>query len=355
MSDTLVAAREAVERHAWEEARESFLTADREGSLSPNDLQLLADAAWWSGYPDEAVEALERAYAGFVEAGDKNAAGIVAFWLTYFAMRRGAGAVGAGWMSKAEDLLGSEPESAAHAWLHFLRMVGALMVRGDFQEAIPHGERAVEVATTYGVPSVRALARSFQGYALIFQGEWRKGMALMDEVTAAAVSGELDPHTACNVYCNTIACCATMADYRRAGEWTTEAERWMQRQSLGGYPGVCRVHRAELKKLHGSYPEAEQEARVACDELEHFHLLDAAGFATTRSARSGSGWVTWTRPRRRSCVPTSTGGTPSRAWRCSSWPVATWPAPSKRYLLRSQMGTTRAPTGWGEPGSFRPG
>lgn len=279
MSDTLVAAREAIEGHAWEKAREAFLAADREGSLTPADLRLLADAAWWSGHPDEAVDALERAYAGFVEAGDNGSAGVVAFWLTYFAMRRGAGAVGAGWMSKAERLLEGEPDSAAHAWLHFLRMIEALMVREDLQEAISHGERAVEVATEHGVASVLALARSFQGYALIFQGHWREGMALMDEVTAAAVAGELDPHSACNVYCNTIACCATMADYRRAGEWTTEAERWMQRQALGGYPGVCRVHRAELKKLHGSYPEAEQEARMASEELERFHLLDAVGFA----------------------------------------------------------------------------
>jgi class 3 adenylate cyclase len=70
-----------------------------------------------------------------------------------------------------------------------------------------------------------------------------------------------------------------MADYQRAGEWTEEADRWMQRNSLGGYPGVCRVHRAELKKLHGSYSEAEQQARLACEELERYRLMDAIGSA----------------------------------------------------------------------------
>ena len=53
----------------------------------------------------------------------------------------------------------------------------------------------------------------------------------------------------------------------------------MRRQSAGGYPGICRVHRAEIKMLRGQWSEAEQEARQACEELERFRLLDAVGFA----------------------------------------------------------------------------
>lgn len=53
----------------------------------------------------------------------------------------------------------------------------------------------------------------------------------------------------------------------------------MRRRSVGGYPGVCRVHRAELKMLRGLWPEAEQEARHACEELEQFRIMDAVGFA----------------------------------------------------------------------------
>ena len=52
----------------------------------------------------------------------------------------------------------------------------------------------------------------------------------------------------------------------------------MQRESVGGYPGVCQVHRAELKMLHGSFPEAEQEAQVACEQLERFQLFFDAGW-----------------------------------------------------------------------------
>jgi class 3 adenylate cyclase len=53
----------------------------------------------------------------------------------------------------------------------------------------------------------------------------------------------------------------------------------MRRQAVGGYPGVCRVHRAELKMLRGQWPEAELEARQACEELQRFGLNDSLGFA----------------------------------------------------------------------------
>jgi class 3 adenylate cyclase len=62
-------------------------------------------------------------------------------------------------------------------------------------------------------------------------------------------------------------------------EWTEQAERWMKSNSVGGFTGVCQVHRAELKRLRGDWSQAEHDARVACNELERFHLLNGLGFA----------------------------------------------------------------------------
>ena len=52
----------------------------------------------------------------------------------------------------------------------------------------------------------------------------------------------------------------------------------MTRQALGGYPGVCQVHRAELRMLHGDLSGAEQEARQACEQLERFQMFFDAGW-----------------------------------------------------------------------------
>ncbi|MGB7860650.1 MAG: hypothetical protein WBM90_09150, partial [Acidimicrobiia bacterium] len=49
--------------------------------------------------------------------------------------------------------------------------------------------------------------------------------------------------------------------------------------SVTGYTGACQVHRAELKRLHGSWLEAEDEARKACMELERFQITDYLGGA----------------------------------------------------------------------------
>jgi len=88
-----------------------------------------------------------------------------------------------------------------------------------------------------------------------------------------------DLRASSDVYCNMMGICSSLADYRRAVEWTEQAERWMKTKSLGGFTGVCQVHRAELKRLRGDWSQAEHEARVACVELERFHLLNGLGFA----------------------------------------------------------------------------
>ena len=279
VSDQLEAARDAIQRHAWDDAKEAFAAAEDESPLSPLDLEAFANAHWWSGHPEEAVEAMERSHSGFVEAGEHNEAARTATMLGMLAFRRGAMAVGSGWMAQAERILEDQPEGPAHSWLQLMRATGEMMAGAGLDNAIASADQALELAQRHGVREIEAMALSFKGYALMLRGDWREGIGLVDEATANVVSGELHPHIACNVYCNTIAACRNLADYRRASEWTEEADRWMQRHSFGGYPGVCRVHRAELKKLHGAYAEAEQEARAACKELERFQLLDSAGLA----------------------------------------------------------------------------
>lgn len=64
-------AREALSRHAWQEAYDLIAVAERTGELSADDLEILAQAAWWTGRPETSHESWERAYAAHVKAGDK--------------------------------------------------------------------------------------------------------------------------------------------------------------------------------------------------------------------------------------------------------------------------------------------
>src|SRR5438034_3459807 len=149
MSSTAVGSvelgRDAVKRHAWTEALEAFAAADREESLSPKDLELMGEAAWWTGKPDEATDVLERAFAAYVEAGQPTAAAGVAFFLSYVAFRRGAPSVGGGWMGRAAGLLENVPESGMHAWLHLFAAIGALMDH-RMTDGLALADRAIAVA-----------------------------------------------------------------------------------------------------------------------------------------------------------------------------------------------------------------
>jgi class 3 adenylate cyclase len=74
-----------------------------------------------------------------------------------------------------------------------------------------------------------------------------------------------------------ISTCQELAEYRRAGEWTEAAQRWCDRQAISGFPGLCRVHRAEIIRLRGAWAEAEHEAKRACTELMDHGLPLFAG------------------------------------------------------------------------------
>lgn len=279
MPDSLTSAREAMQRHDWDAAVEALLDGDGRDELSPADLTMLGDAHWWNGEPDAAVAAYERAFAGFDRVGDAVQAASTAALLAYFAIRRQNSAVAGAWMSRASSLLEHEPPGPGHAWLGLLGVAFALFVEVDIEQVLERADQTISLAQEVGVPGAQALAMSFKAIALIQKGLWREGVSLIDESTVLAVSQESDLRTASDVYCNTIAACAGLGDFRRAGEWTEEAERWMQTNSVGGYTGICQVHRAELKRVRGSWSEAEEVARKACVELERFRLLDGVGFA----------------------------------------------------------------------------
>ena len=59
-----------------------------------------------------------------------------------------------------------------------------------------------------------------KGRALVMRGDASEGLALLDEATAAAISGELQPFSTGIVYCVTITSCKALGDCRRAAEWT---------------------------------------------------------------------------------------------------------------------------------------
>jgi len=74
-------AQAALGRHAWGEAFELLERADKDRTLDPPGLLLLAQAAWWVGRLPTAIDVLERAYAAAAKGGDFQTATIAATFL----------------------------------------------------------------------------------------------------------------------------------------------------------------------------------------------------------------------------------------------------------------------------------
>ena len=276
MAGSLELAHKAAQRHAWRDAYDAYSAAD-ELELTPADLERFADAAWWTGKLDEAIALRERSYAGFSAAGDKLGAGRLALTLSWDHMNRGAFAVSRGWFANAERLLDGLPESAEHGHLALSRAISALIAEGNVDFALPELERAYEIAVRAGDRDTQVLALVGKGKAFVQKGDVETGLAILDEASTSAVSGELRPFATGIVYCVTISSCQDVGDFRRAAEWTEAASRWCEQEGMNGFPGACRIHRAEIMRLRGDWPQAEKTALAACEELQDFDRIITAG------------------------------------------------------------------------------
>lgn len=276
VDDPIQAGREAVQRRAWKEAYDLFSGAD--GTLSADDVDLLAESAYWSGRLEEALALRERAYKAHLDVGDKRRAAGIALRLSVDYMTKAALPLASGWLAKGERLLEDEPESLEHGQAELGRSLYTELM-GKLNESLAHAERAFEIGKRFADANLQALALVSQGNALIYKGELDRGLALLDEGSTSAISGELDPFSACVVYCMTISSAHGIGDFERARQWTDEANRWADAQDAHGFPGACRVHRSEILWLGGFWEEAEREAVSACDEVKSYNVyVTAAGY-----------------------------------------------------------------------------
>ena len=250
----------------WQGTFDSLSTLDATRVLDAGELESLGEAAWWLGRMAECTSARERAVAAYLDAREPRRAALVALRLFYTSSVRGDEAIATGWLRRASRLLEDEPEGVEQGQL---RLAQARIARahGDQDAELTHAREAIEIGTRLGDADLVALGRYIEGRMLVRQGAVHDGMAILDEAMLAAVQGELGPMATGQVYCNVIASCQELGDVRRAAEWTDALRGWCQTQPESVFPGLCRVHRAEVMHLRGEWSEAALEAEQACGDL----------------------------------------------------------------------------------------
>jgi tetratricopeptide (TPR) repeat protein len=272
---SIEAARDAQSRYAWREAFELLAAADAVEPLGAGDLDQMAECAWWIGKMRHCIALRERSHAAYLKDGNVRRAARVASDLAEHHADLMELPTASAWIQKAARLLEDEPESAEHGWV--LLIQGSMArLEGDWGIVAGLAGEASAIAARFHDKDLFALAHAVHGLAVAFGGDTDAGLAMLEEATVGAVNNELGPRATGWIYCMMIATNAHIADWQRAGRWSEAATAWCNRQAINGFPGVCRVHRAEIMRLRGDLSVAEEEARMASLELASFNLMFTA-------------------------------------------------------------------------------
>ena len=268
-ADPLAAGRAALARHAWQEAFDRLSEADRLGLLGADDLEALASASFFAARADLELEASERAFARHEADGNDLRAAYLAAAIARTYGHQGKAAIARAWQRRAERLIGADGETYAHGYLALAASESAA-AQGQLDAALSLAERAIEIGANAADPDLTAFAQSNLGTLKIATGDMASGFALMEEASFAAVNGELTPFTSGITACQMISACRDVTDYRRATEWIEATEKYCVSNGLAGFPGVCRIHRAEVAAIGGAWEQAEQELERLTGELEPY-------------------------------------------------------------------------------------
>ena len=281
----LTQGRESFRRQAWADAEGQLSAADREDPLGPDDLGLLAMATYLLGRYEESAATTRRAYQESIRLGDVGSAARSAFWVAVEHLGRGEMAPAAGWLARAERLVGQGDVERVESGYLLIAAAARSQALGDVEAALEAYERADAIAGTFRDPDLLILARIGQGEALIEMRQTARGLALMDEVMVSVTSGEASPVVVGIAYCTVIDSCQRVFDLRRAQEWTTALDRWCESQpQLVHFRGQCLLNRAELKRFHGAWQDAAMEAERATERMSEPEADPSLGEAIYQTA-----------------------------------------------------------------------
>jgi DNA-binding CsgD family transcriptional regulator len=263
----LAEARTAYERRDWGAARDAYRSALGDAPLGGDDLYAYANTYWWLGQLDQALPILGDAHRALLAEGRPRTAALVALDTGYTLALRGEEAQASGWMTRAARLLDGEGDCAERGYLVYCDAEEAVSGT-DLDRALALAGELREIGRRFADPCLVALASVVEGRVRIKQGSVREGMGLLDEAMVAALSDDLDPGWAGNIYCNLMLTCYEVADWQRADEWTSATARWCEAMpGAGPFMGICRVHRAQVLHMRGEWQRAEVEVRRVCEEL----------------------------------------------------------------------------------------
>lgn len=277
--DDLARARADYERGDWAAALDSWSGVEPD-EMGVDDLRGAARSAFLLGRRDAAVDFYQRAFHLSESAGDRPGAARCCFHLAMILVTGGEPALAAGWGARADRLaeeLGADVVERGYA--AFVRL-HLHLAAGNWPAAAECADETTAVARRHGDPDLLALGLVAQGRIAIYAGQVAEGLARLDESMAGAAAGEVSPEVFGNVYCTAIEGCQEISEFGRVAEWTSALHRWCAAQpGLVAFTGQCSVHRGQVMRFRGAWPEALEEFALAIERYHRAGVPAAIGLA----------------------------------------------------------------------------
>jgi DNA-binding CsgD family transcriptional regulator len=239
----------------WDRANDAF---DEEllARESPRAFDGRARAKWWKGDIPGAIEAWERAYAGYRREGDDAAAARVALFLAKeHGQTLGNHAVAGGWLSRARDLVKGTPPSAAHGWVSLAESEAEM----DSVRSFDLASEALEAGRRFRDSDLELGALGRVGLAEIWLGRVDQGMSRFDQAMAAATAGEAgDLRTLGDLFCSMMLAADVTLEADRFEQWNRHLFGYMKRYNHPDVLTFCGTCCAQVLAATGNWEEGEK-------------------------------------------------------------------------------------------------
>ena len=260
--------RECFARDAYADAFEALSSGAEEGPLGAADAELLGYSAALIARDDEHLRWLERAYELHLAAGNRDRAASCSFWIGFRLLHLRELGRGGAWISRSNTLVEEGGVPSVVAGYLRLPAVYRHIERHELDAAASAAKEAGAIATAFRDRALEALAQSMLGRVLLRQGHVEQGLELLG-LSLLTVSAEgVLPMVAGVVYCAAISNASRVFALDRAREWTRALGRFCDaRPQMVTFSSTCLVHRSEIHQTCGEWPEALEEAELACERV----------------------------------------------------------------------------------------
>ena len=166
------------------------VASSADSTLHAEDLQRLADAGFWSGRLDEALTIRERAYKAYLDEEGRLAAAGMALRLSLDYLIKANLPLAGGWLAKGEDSSRTRTRRSSTVRRRWCAHNRPCWFSASSTRRSPRRSARSRSPSGSVMPTCRR-SLVVHGASLVYRGELDAGLALLDEASTSALTGEL--------------------------------------------------------------------------------------------------------------------------------------------------------------------